>query len=269
MKHAVKRKRWVKWLSRTPVTVAGAFLLCLLAFGFVLLIPFITEWMVPDEVSEEALGERGVRRSVWVVLHDGDRLTGMVKLISDTRTMTMTAIGYPPQTEIIDDVTLTTAATLYRKQGERAIALIEELPVLSLPVGGAATLMGQLSGNMPITLPQSVGELPAGSLALRPLQVAMVLKFDGWEQGGVGQAWAHAQLTATFLNRALSKALDLDAAFGKLTAVCDSRLNVSQLAAVRDELSALGAANGGMICQARVVSGYMTGIGENQRYVCK
>ncbi len=267
MKHGAKREKWVKRLSRTPVTVAGAFILSLLAFGFVLLIPFITEWLAPDEAPEEVLGERGVERSAWVVFHDGENLTGMVKLVSDTRTMTMNAVGYPPQTEIIDGVTVTTAAALYPERGERVAVLIEELPVLSLSVSGAASLMGQLSGNLPMALPQAVGSLPAGTLTLPPLQAETVLKFDGWERGGVEQAWVHAQLTATFLNRTLTDTLDLDTAFGKLTAVCDVKLNVSQLEKVRDDLAALGTANDGAICEARVVSGYMTGIGERQRYV--
>ncbi len=269
MKHGAKREKWVKRLSRTPVTVAGAFLLSLLAFGLVLLIPFITEWMAPDDVPEEVLGEQGVQRSVWVVFHSGEALTGIVKLVSDTRTMTVQAIGYPPQTEIIDGVTVTTAAALYPERGEQVAALIEELPVLSIPVSGAAALMGRLSGNLPMTLPQAVDELSAGTLTLTPLQAADVLRFDGWEQGGVGQAWAHAQLTATFLNRTLTHTLDLDTAFSVLTAVCDVKLNVSQLEAVRDDLAALGTANDGAICETQVVAGYMIGSKEQLRYVCE
>lgn len=267
MKHAAKKK-WVLRLSRTSVTVAGAFLLSLFVFGFVLLIPFITEQLEPDDVPEEVLGERGVQRSVWVVFHDREVLTGIVKLVSDTRAMTMCAIGYPPQTEIIDGVTVTTAAALYLDNGEQVAALIEELPVLSISISGAAALMGRLSGNLPMTLSQAVGELPTGTLTLTPLQAAAVLKFDDWEQGGVGQAWAHARLTATFLNRTLTDTLDLDMAFGRLTAVCDSKLNVSQLETVRDDLVTLGAVNDGAICEARVVPGYMTGTKEKKRYVC-
>lgn len=267
MKHSARHQKWVARLTRTWVTVAGAFVLSLLAFGFVLLLPFITERLFADDTPEEVLGERGVQRAVWLVFHQGDTLTGMVMLISDTRTMTMQAIGYPPQTEIIDRVTVTTAAALYPKRGDQVAAMIRELPVLSVSVSGAAALMGQLSGNLPMTLSQPVGELPAGSLSLTPLQAATVLKFDGWEQGGVGQASAHAHLLAAFFNRTLTNTVNLETAFGKLTSLCDTKLNVSQFEAVRDDLAALGAANTGTICEARVVAGYMTGIKDKQRYV--
>lgn len=264
MKHAAKQK-WVKRLTRTWVTVAGAFLLSLLAFGMIMMLPFVIHG--PDEVPEEVLGERGVERSVWIVYHDGDRLTGLVKVITDTRTMTMSAVGYPPQTEIVDGVTVTTAEALYPSWGERVATKLTECTVLSLSINGARTLVGCVSGNLPMTLPQAVGSLPKGELTLAPLQVAEVLSFDGWEQGGVGQAWAHAQLTAAFLNQTLTDTPYLDTAFGELTAVCDTRLSIAQLEAVRDELLALGTANDGAICKAWVASGYMTGVKENQRYV--
>lgn len=264
MKHASKQK-WVKRLSRTPITVAGAFLLSLLAFGCIMLLPLIAERMTPDDQPEEVLGERGVERSMWLLFHDGDTLTGLVKLITDTRTLTVSAVGYPPQTELIDGVTLSTAAALYPEWGERVAMELDELPVVSLPIQGVAALVSRVSGNLPITLPQMVDSLPAGDVTLTPLQVTEVLTFDEWEQGGVGQAWAHAQLTAAFLSRTLTDTLNVDTAFGDLTMVCDTRLNVSQLEAVRGEWEALS------ICrvEARVAAGYMTGVQENQRYVCK
>ncbi len=261
MKHGAK----VTWLTRTSVTVAGAFVLSLLAFGLIMLLPFILDRS--DEVPEEVLGERYVERSVWIVFHDGDTLTGLVKLTTDTRTMTMCAVGYPPQTEIVDGVTLTTAAEVYPAFGEQVATKLEQLAVLSLPIDGAAALVGRVSGNLSLTLPQAVGGLPQGDLTLAPLQVTEVLTFDGWEQGGVGQAWAHAQLTAAFLNRTLTDTLNVEAAFGVFTAVCDTRLNISQLEVVRDELEAFAAAGDGMICEARVSAGYMTGVKGTQRYV--
>lgn len=261
MKHGTKRKQW----NRTPITVAGAFVLSLLGFGLIMLLPLVAAYMTPEEVPEEVLGERGVERSTWIVFRDGDALTGMVKVITDTRTMTVSVVGYPPQTEIIDGVRLTTAEALYPTLGERVVTKIEELPVLSLPITGAAALIGSVSGNLPLALPQMVGSLPAGEVTLTPLQAGDVLTFDGWEQGGVGQAWAHAQLTAAFFRRVLTDTLNLDAAFGELAAVCDTRLNVSQLEAIRGEWEAL------CLCaiEARVAAGYMTGVKENQRYVCK
>ena len=251
--------------SRTPITVAGAFVLSLLGFGLMMFLPLVAAYMTPDEVPEEVLGERGVERSMWVVFHDGDTLTGFVKVITDTRTMTVSVVGYPPQTEIVDGVRLTTAEALYSTRGERVVTELEDLTVLSLPITGAATLVGSVSGNLPLTLPQPVGSLPAGEVMLTPLQAGDVLTFDGWEQGGVGQAWAHAQLTAAFLSRTLTDTLNVEAAFGVLTAVCDTRLNVSQLEAIRGEWAAL------CLCrvEARVVAGYMTGVKENRRYVCK
>lgn len=265
MKHGAKRQKWVKRLTRTSVTVAGAFVLSLLAFGLIFLLPLVSERMTPDDTPEEVLGERGVERSVWLLFHDGDTLTGLVKLITDTRTMTVSTVGYPPQTEIIDGVTVTTAEALYPAWGERVATALEKLTVLSFPIDGAAALIGRVSGNLPITLPQAVGSLPKGELTLAPLQAAEVLRFDGWEQGGVGQAWAHAHLTAAFLNRTLTDTPNVDLAFGELTAVCDTRLNISQLEAARGEIEALAASR----CEARVAAGYMTGTKENQRYVCE
>lgn len=267
MKHAAKRKKWITKLTRTWVTVVGAFLLSLLAFGMIMVLPFVIHGS--DEIPEEVLGERGVERSVWIVYHDGNTLTGLVKLITDTRTMTVSAVGYPPQTEIVDGVTVTTAEALYPTWGERVATELTECAVLSLSINGARALVGCMSGNLPMTLPQAVGSLPKGELTLAPLQIAEVLRFDGWEQGGVGQAWAHAQLTAAFLNQTLTDTLDLETAFGELTAACDTRLHISQLEAVRDELAALGSANNGAICRAQVAAGYMTGVKEKQRYVCE
>ncbi len=267
MKHAAKRAKIVKRLTRTWVTVAGAFLLSLLAFGFVLLLPFVTARLTPDEEPEDVMGGRGVQRAAWLLVHDGDVLTGLIKVITDTRSMAVTAIGYPPQTEVIDGVTVTTAAALYPEQGERVARAIAELPVISLSVGGAAALIGRVSGNLPFTLPQAVGTLEKGELTLTPLQAAAVLCFDDWEEGGVRQAWAHAALTAAFINRALTETRDTKAAFGELTAVCDGALHISQFEAVRDDLQALGVANTGTICTAQVAAGYMTGYAQKQRYV--
>lgn len=254
---------WVKRLTSPAVTVAGAFVLSLFAFGLIFLLPLISGRMTPDDTPEEVIGERGMERSVWLLFHDGDTLTGLVKLITDTRTMTVEAVGYPPQTELVDGVTVTTAAALYPAWGERVATELDDLTVLSLPIGGAARLIGRLSGNLPLTLPQAVGTLPEGELTLTPLQAAEVLTFDEWERGGVGKAWAHAALVAAFLQRTLTDSLNADAAFGELTAVCDTRLNISQLEAVRGELTVLADCR----VSARVAAGYMTGTAENQRYV--
>lgn len=267
MKHAAKRVKLVKRLTRTWVTVAGAFVLSLLAFGFILLIPFLTARLAPENIPEEVMGERGAQRSAWLVFHEGDTLTGFVKVTTDTRKAVVTVVGYPPQCEIIDGVTTTTAAKLYADRGERVVQAIEELPMISLPVGGAVSLIGRISGNLPFILPQAVGTLPEGALTLTPLQVAAVLRFDGWERGGVGQAWAHAELICAFLNRGLTPSCDIQDAFGSLTAVCDNALHISQFEAVRDDLSRLADANEGSMCIAQVAAGYMTGYGENQRYV--
>ncbi|MBQ9861714.1 MAG: hypothetical protein IJO75_05580 [Clostridia bacterium] len=263
MKHGAKREKRIKWLTGSSVTVAGAFVLSLLAFGLIFLLPVLSARLTPDDIPEEVLGERGMERSVWLLFHDGDTLTGLVKLSADTRTMTVEAVGYPPGTELIDGVTVTTAAALYPTWGERVATELENLTVLTLPTDGAAALIGRVSGNLPITLPQAVGSLPKGELTLTPLQAAEVLTFEGWEQGGVGQAWAHAQLTAAFLQRTLTDTLDVDSAFGELTAVCETRLNISQLEAVRGELTALADCR----ISARVAAGYMTGVKEQQRYV--
>lgn len=266
MKHAAKKNR-SRHLSRTAVTVAGAFLLSFVLFGLVLLLPGVIAKLKPDDEPEQVAGARGVQRQTWLLFHEGKRLTGLVRFTTDTRTMTVTAVGYPPQTEVIDGVEVTTAAAVYARDGERAAALIDPLPVLSFSVDGAAALMGQVAGNLPLTLAQTVGDLPAGRLTLTPLQAAEVLRFEGYEQGGVEAARVHTALVAAFCNRALTAAANFESAFRALSATCDTRLNISQFEAVRDDLAALGAANTGSLCTARVVSGTLTG--NPPRYVAE
>ncbi len=267
MKHGAKRKWSWKQFSCTPVTVAGAFLLSLMAFGLVLLLPVFIRQIEPDTDSAEVLGERGVQRCLWVVLHEDNKLSGLVRVCTDTCTQTISVTGVPLQAEITDDVTLTTVAALYEKQGENAVLVLEELPIVSLSVDAFAALVGSVSGNLPLTLPQPVEQLPQGELTLTALQVAQVLRFEDWEQGGVEQALIHAKLIAAFINRTLTDSKDLYTVFGTVAGACEPRLHVSQFVMVQDELQTLCKANTGDICIANVLPGYMVGVGERQRYV--
>ena len=67
MKHKAKREKLIKRLTRTWVTVAGAFVLSLLAVGFVLLVPFITARMTSDDTPEEVMGagSQGAGSHAW------------------------------------------------------------------------------------------------------------------------------------------------------------------------------------------------------------
>ncbi len=247
------------------LTVALSFVLSAALFSLVMLRPL---WRQPEEAAQSADGTGGVRRSVWVVFHDSERLTGLVRVFTDTRSMTVEAVGYPPHTEILYGVEITTAERLFADEGTAVATRIAEDEVIGLSVGAAVSLMGRLSGNLPLTLPQAVGELPAGELTLTPLQAARVLRFTAWEQGGVAQAQMHAELTAAFLRQTMTLSCEPADAFGVLTEVCDGRLHISQFAAVEDELRDF-CAQTDVRCTARVAPGATVGVGERYRYVCE
>ena len=261
------RKRFA-WFRRDSVTVAGAFFLSLAVFTAVLLLPSLLSRLQTNEpAEEEVLGTRGMERSAWVILHDADTLVALLRVYTDTRTMTVRVVGYPPQTEVVSGTAVTTAEAVYRTQGEQVTEYLETDEVLSLSVDHAAALMGEWAGNVSLVLPQAVYALPAGELTVTPLQAAQLLRFTEWEQGMVGQAAVAAELTAAVLTQVLTPTADLAALFGASASVSDTSLHISQYAAVCEDLEELAKNHAKDFCTAQVITGYTVGIDGDRRYV--
>ncbi len=261
----------VAWLTRDRVTVIGAFFLSLAVFTAVLFLPSVLAKLRSAEntADEPAVGTSGFERSAWVVLHDADTLVSLLRVYTDTRTMTVRVVGYPPQTEVIHGTDVTTAKAVYREQGEAVTALIEPDEVLSLSVDAAAALVGEWVGNIPVVLSQPVYSLPSGELTVTPLQTAQLLRYTAWEQGMVEQASIAAQLTAAVLERVLVSKNDLQTVFGAVATVSDTRLHVSQYAAVCEDLQDLAENRTENFCTPSVVAGYTVGTLDQLRYVAE
>ena len=252
MKHAAPRK---PRKYDAAVAVVVAFCLSMAVFGIALLAA-LAGGRETLGGSEEVSGVHGVSRSAWVLLHDERRLQGLLSVTIDTAKLTVDAVVYPPETEVTDGTMVTTAATVFAERGERVVDLIAEDETVVLSLGGAAMLIRELSGNLPLTLPRAVGEIPRGAVTLTPLQAAAVLRFEDYG-GCVAKATVTAELARSFFERLLRRLGDTERAFGCLTEASESRLSVAQFAAVRDEWEALAAAEA--VCTARVAAGYTTG----------
>lgn len=268
MKHGASRKSQQKLWTRNSFTVLGAFLLSLLAFGLVFLLPeFTSAWKNRAPQPEEAVGINGKQRTVWVLFHDAGTLTGAVAVIGDTRTLTLQAIGFPAETEVAEETRLVTLQELFKERGEETASMLacqtamDADGVVCLSVSAAASCVGRISGNLPYTLPETVGSLSAGNITLTPLQVADVLRYNAWSQGMSGRARIYAELTALFLEKALTK--NMERSFGVLTDVCDSRLHISQFVAVQDDLVLLSK----QPCTVSVAPGRTSGVENRQHYV--
>ncbi len=262
-------KRFHNRLKRDSVTVAGAFLLSLLAFSAVLLLPTVIPRLLSpaEEAGEAVAGSRGTERTAWIVLHDDNRLVALVRVVADTRTMTVRTVGYPPQTEITDGTAVTTAAAVFATLREEVASRIVLDETVLLSVNAAAGLMSEWAGNVPLVLSQEVYGLPSGALTVTPLQAAQLLRFENWEQGMVGQANIAAELVAAVLDRALTDTADMEAMFGALASVSDTRLHISQYAAVCDDLQKLALQRTEPFCSASVAAGYTVGVGDAARYI--
>ncbi len=268
MKHGMSHKTQKKLWTKTGFTVLGAFVLSLLAFGLVFLLPeIISVWQNASPQQEEAGGVTGVTRTVWVLFHDGGTLTGVVAVTGDTRTLTLHAMGVPTETEMIEGTRMVTVQELFKEQGEDAVLLLAKQMqmdadgVVCFSVSAAASCVRNISGNLPYTLPETVGELSAGAITLTPLQVADVLRYNAWSGGMSGRARVYAELTALFLEKALTK--NTESSFGVLTEVSDSRLHISQFAAVKDDLELLAK----QPCTVSVAPGRTSGTENNPHYV--
>ncbi len=238
----------------TAKTVAVAFLLSFAVFCGMLFLPDALD-RIRTQSPAEADTVVGRERTVALFFRDAvDTLTGAVLLTYDTRTMTMECVGYAPNT-FLGDKTLETVyaegGTSYARGrlGEREGREIDG--GLSFSVSGVAAFLIHLQNRLPLTLPEAVGELPAGSSTLTPMQVADILRYNGWTNGDKGIAQMHGEVIAALINRYLTVDNDLEAAFQQLTALCDDELRISQFTAVQEDLKALARENKGAICTVR------------------
>ncbi len=269
MKHGAARKKHKSSFSKQSSTVIFAFLMSVLAFGTIFILPLVTKQFKNKTTNhpQEVLGATGKSRTVWVLFHDNGILSGTVAVIGDTRTTTLQVVGVPAETQISKGTRLLTLQELFTEQGETAVAdLAEQIKwdadgVICLSIGAVKECVRRISGNLPYTLSEPVGRLPASSVTLTPLQVADILQYNEWSQGMSGRAEIYAQLTALFLEKALKK--DTKTAFGVLTDVADSRLHISQFAAVEDDLKVLSDVS----CTVSVAAGRQSGDEKHPYYV--
>ncbi len=271
MKHGAKRHRRrsvSRWLTALP-----AFLLSVLVFGTAILLPWLLSGAADPEASQTDV-RQGRERTLLLFIHDlGDTLTGAVCIRTDTGTLTVQAVGYPAQTEVSCGTTLCTLAERYEVEGTEAAQRLSAVTgetydaVLRMSVSAVAAFVAYNGNGVVYTLPEPVGILAQGEQTLTSLQVADVLRFEGWLQSLTGQAAAHAGMIAAILNRYLSPHQDLDVLFERFSQLCDDRVTVAQFSVIRSELEALAAANTGTVCRATVPEGYAVGDGETRRFV--
>ena len=81
------------------------------------------------------------------------------------------------------------------------------------------------------------------------MQVADVLRYQGWEKGTITQADMHAAVVTAIINRYWVEDRNLERDFKELTALCDERLSIAQFEAVKDDIYALAKHNDGQIAK--------------------
>lgn len=238
-------------------TVIAAFLLSFAVFCSVIVLAALSQQKATDDPTKADAPLGRVRTAVLFFRNTADELTGAVILTTDTRQLTMSAVGYAPDFEIggrrLQELYASDAQVAGAQLCEAAGTFADG--VLSFSVSNVAALLVYLKDRLPLTLPEQVGILPAGASTLTPMQVADVLRYREWSDGDVGCARIHAQVVATIFNRYLTPERDLEAAFSKLTELCDDRLSISQFEAIRTELTALAKANDGALCNAKPAHG--------------
>lgn len=242
MKHGAPKKHVA---ARAAIT---AFVLSVLIFCGVLALPTVIDRLTPPDPTETDTSPGRTRTAVLFFRETVDRLSGAVIVTYDTRTLTVTAAGYSPDT-LLDGITLNEAYNSGGTVYAQTLLCPEADGGLSFSLDNTAAFLVYLNGYLPLSLPEPVGLLPAGSNSLTALQVTDLLRYDSWSTGSAGRAEIHAAVVAALFNRYLTTERDLEAAFRRLTALCDDRLTVSGFAAVQEELHALAAANEGQLCR--------------------
>ena len=262
MKHAIPSKH------PTAVSTLTAFLLSLLVFGSVLLIPAF--W--GSETEPNPMEADGLPAHVWRIglffREDANRLSGMVLLTVDMQMQKLSAVAYPPNTDL-GGKTLQTYAT---NDGTAAafVRLCEEIgtvgdKALTVSVSDLAAFIVHLKERLPLTLPEPMEPLPAGESTLTPMQVADVLRYREWSDGVTVQAQLHAQVVAALFNRYLLPDRNLESDFKKLSQLCEEPLSISQYATSREILEALSHRNEGQLCSAAIADGEMV-VGQTDTY---
>lgn len=248
MKHAVPARHV------TAKTVMLAFMASFAVFCAIVLFSVFSGKEKPSDPAEVGAPLERVRTAALFFRDTDNRLTGAVLLTTDTRLLKMTAVGYASNTEIGG----CPLSELYQKDPQTAgEQLCEEYGssadgVLTFSVSNVAALLVYLKDRLSLTLPEQVGVLPAGESTLTPMQVADVLRYQGWADGAAGCARIHAQTVAAIFNRYLKPERNLESDFKELTELCDDRLSISSFEAVKDEFAALAKANSGTICTALI-----------------
>ncbi|MBO5928610.1 MAG: hypothetical protein J6Q42_01160 [Clostridia bacterium] len=256
-------------MTKNSITVAIAFLLSLLAFGCVFVLPLLTKTLIntPDNPNKEVSGTTGKQRTIWLLFHDEGTLLGTVAVVGDTRTLTLQTIGIPAETEITSGTQLITLQEAFQKEGEKVAELLAkqtEMDIdgtITLSVSAVTECIRRISGNLSYTLTEPVGRLPASTLTLTPLQIADIFRYNQWSQGVRGRAQIYAELTALFLEKALKK--DTQSTFGILSEVSDSRLHISGFVAIQDDLALLKNTS----CTSKVAEGKVSGNEQSPHYV--
>ncbi len=267
LKHAVRGGRSRRWAA-----VTATFVVALLLFGMVVVLP---QWF--SDAAEEELSatdtRQGRERSLLLMIYDFDnRLTGSVAVYTDARTLSMRAVGYPPQTEVRRNNELTTLAACYADEGSAAAERLSAVTgerydaVLGLSVSAIAAFVARSGNGITYTLAEPVGKLADGEQTLTSLQIADVLRYRGWLQSLTGSADAHSGIITAIINRFLVPQNDLTALFNRFCEVCEDKVSIATFEVVRDDLALMAKANDGGICRAFVPEGRGVGSGELRRY---
>lgn len=272
MKHGAKR-RWRfdfrgSWHSAIP-----AFAVSVLVFGAAILLPWLLGTAEGQETAPADVGQ-GKERSLLLLIHDFDNtLTAAVSVHTDTRTLSVKTVGFPAQTEVGYQTELCTLAERYAEEGTAVAARLSAVSgedydaVVRLSVSAVAAFVAGTGNGISYTLTEPVGVLPQGEQTLTSLQIADVLRYDGWMQSLTGRAEAHAGIIAAIINRYLTPEQDLTTLFHRFAALCGDRVTIAGFEAVREELAALAKANSGAVCHATVPAGRAVGSAEDRRFV--
>lgn len=237
------------------------------------MLPWLPGAATEPEASQADVGQ-GKERTMLLLIHDiGNTLTAAVSVHTDTRTMSVTAVGYPAQTEVSYQTELCTLAERYAEEGTAVAARLSAVSgeaydaVVRMSVSAVAAFVAGSGNGISYALTEPVGVLPQGEQTLTSLQIADVLRYDGWMQSLTGSAEAHAGIVAAIINRYLTPHQEMSVLFNRFAALCGDHVTVSGFEAVREELEALAAENSGAVCRATVPEGRAAGSAENRRFV--
>lgn len=231
-----------------------SFIAAVALFGVMLLFPHHEA----SEPPSKAAGEYHPPRTVLLFIHDGGgRLTTAVVVRVDG---SVTVTGYPKQTEVVYGTALRPLSVCYEREGADAAAQLAEHTggdcdvVLRLSVEAVASLADRLGNGIVMD-----GELVTG------YRMRELLCDEG--ETMTAQAEMTARCVAAILDRYLTPKQDLEKAFRLLSALCDDRLIAAQFLSVKEELERLAASNQGALCTVKVPTGYVVGVGDEQRFV--